>query len=319
MNSAAYYSVVGGGWQNEAAGDLSTVAGGGGNQSRGVYATVAGGAQNEAAGFYSMIPGGIANLAQGDYSFAAGRGAQALHDGTFVWADSGEAMFSSTGPDQFLIHASGGVEINMNAPGHPLHVGRDATNGNGAHVTAGGVWTNGSDRNSKRKFEALDKGAILAKALQLPVAKWQCKGEGERIRHIGPTAQDFYAAFGLGASDKHIGTIDADGVALAAIQGLYDIVKEQAAEIGALRADRDAEIVELAARVAALEKLIGQLDARREGGARFGHRHPGSGPGVQRGHARSIGGGPRAVRFRRTGGRTTYRPGVTRLATLTAR
>jgi hypothetical protein len=33
-------------------------------------------------------------------------------------------------------------------------------------------------------------------------------------------AQDFRAAFGLGADERHIGTIDESGVALAAIQAL---------------------------------------------------------------------------------------------------
>ena len=33
-------------------------------------------------------------------------------------------------------------------------------------------------------------------------------------------AQDFFAAFGLGASDKTISTVDSQGVALLAIQAL---------------------------------------------------------------------------------------------------
>jgi hypothetical protein len=56
-------------------------------------------------------------------------------------------------------------------------------------------------------------------------------------------AQDFYAAFGVGEDDRHISTVDADGVALAAIQGLYQLMQEQ-----------NAQIVALEARVAALEQ-----------------------------------------------------------------
>ncbi len=52
---------------------------------------------------------------------------------------------------------------------------------------------------------------------------------------MGPTAQDFYAAFGLGIDDKHIVTVDGNGVALAAIQGLYELVKDQQAEIEHMR------------------------------------------------------------------------------------
>jgi trimeric autotransporter adhesin len=51
--------------------------------------------------------------------------------------------------------------------------------------------------------------------------RWSYKTQGPSIRHMGPTAQDFSRAFGLGEDDRHITTIDADGVALAAIQGLY--------------------------------------------------------------------------------------------------
>ena len=46
------------------------------------------------------------------------------------------------------------------------------------------------------------------------------------VRHLGPVAQDFQAAFSLGTDDKHIATVDADGVALAAIQGLNQKLEE---------------------------------------------------------------------------------------------
>jgi len=53
----------------------------------------------------------------------------------------------------------------------------------------------------------------------MPITTWNMKGS--RTRQLGPTAQDFYAAFGLGNSDKTINNTDAQGVAMAAIQGLY--------------------------------------------------------------------------------------------------
>lgn len=55
-------------------------------------------------------------------------------------------------------------------------------------------------------------------------------------RHIGPMVQDFRAAFQLGADDKHIDLIDANGVTMAAIQGLYQQSQELAAEVRQLRA-----------------------------------------------------------------------------------
>ena len=61
---------------------------------------------------------------------------------------------------------------------------------------------------------------MLAKVAALPIYTWRYKTETSGALHMGPVAQDFSAAFGLGDSDKRITTVDADGVALAAIQGL---------------------------------------------------------------------------------------------------
>jgi hypothetical protein len=58
-------------------------------------------------------------------------------------------------------------------------------------------------------------------------------------------SQDFYAAFGLGGDDRYIDTIDPDGVALAAIQGLYELVKE-----------KDSQIAAMEARLKVLEELV---------------------------------------------------------------
>jgi hypothetical protein len=137
-NRAAHlYARVGGGSDNEATGQQSTIAGGdenhatgkrstigGGSNSfaRGENATVAGGAGNEADGHLSMIPGGFENEATGSFAFAAGRQAQALHNGTFVWADSGTTAFASTAVNQFLIRARGGVGIGAVTPIAQLHV-----------------------------------------------------------------------------------------------------------------------------------------------------------------------------------------------------
>ena len=86
----------------------------------------------------------------------------------------------------------------------------------------------------------------------LPIASWNYKAQDPSIRHIGPMAQDFHAVFGLGDSDKSIATVDADGVALAAIQGLNQKVEEQAAQIHA----KDAALAELRARLDALEMRL---------------------------------------------------------------
>ena len=143
-----------------------------------------------------------------------------------------------------------------------MEVGTPATNGNGAHVTNGGVWTNGSDRNSKKNFTPVDQKDILAKVADLPITAWQYKREPDSVRHIGPVAQDFHAAFGLGQSDRHIGTIDADGVALAAIQGLHKLVLEKDGQIVALHE----EIASMSERLARLEALFPQPGIQKIGG-----------------------------------------------------
>ena len=89
-----------------------------------------------------------------------------------------------------------------------------------------------SDRNAKEAFESVDPRALLARVTRLPIERWSYKGE--TVRHLGPMAQDFAAAFGLGADDRRIFLLDAAGVALAAIQALHGLVQAQGARLEAL-------------------------------------------------------------------------------------
>ena len=90
----------------------------------------------------------------------------------------------------------------------------------GAHLTAGGVWTNASDANLKENFRPVDGAELLEKIEELPVSEWNYKVESDAVTHIGPTAQDFQKVFGVGENDKSISTIDPSGIALAAIKEL---------------------------------------------------------------------------------------------------
>lgn len=96
-----------------------------------------------------------------------------------------------------------------------------------------------SDRNIKEHFATVDEQEILAKVVALPIETWNYKEQNPAIRHIGPMAQDFAAAFGVGESDRHINMGDASGVTLAAIQALYKMLLEKDAQITSLRADLD--------------------------------------------------------------------------------
>ncbi len=120
------HSYIGGGESNftTSPATTATISGGAANRCENIFATVGGGNDNQSSGIAATISGGESNVASGDYSFASGRRAKALHHGSFVWADHTDADFSSTGVDQFLIRATGGVGIGTNSPLAPLHVNK---------------------------------------------------------------------------------------------------------------------------------------------------------------------------------------------------
>jgi hypothetical protein len=107
-----------------------------------------------------------------------------------------------------------------------------------------------SDRNIKTGITPVESRVILEHVAHLPISSWSYKAEAGSVRHIGPMAQDFQATFGVGKDDRHIHTVDANGVALAAIQGLYQVLLERDAQLEAQRR----QIAALEARLAALEQ-----------------------------------------------------------------
>jgi hypothetical protein len=111
-----------------------------------------------------------------------------------------------------------------------------------------------SDRNLKADFTQTDARALLAKVAALPEWKYRMKGSLDRAWYVGPTAQDFRAAFGLGANDTTINTANAQGVALTAIKGLNQKLDDAIAA-------RDAEIAALKQQVAALQSLAARVSA----------------------------------------------------------
>jgi len=122
-------------------------------------------------------------------------------------------------------------------------------NGNGSVQTRGSI-SQGSDRNIKENFASVDPDDVLSRVAALPITRWNYKDDPS-AEHMGPVAQDFRAAFGLGSDDKSIYVVDSDGVALAAIQGLnkkvdeksselLDLVKRQSEQIDLLKAEIEA-------------------------------------------------------------------------------
>jgi hypothetical protein len=84
-------------------------------------------------------------------------------------------------------------------------------------------------------IEPVDGREILAKLVALPISTWNYKSDPPSVRHLGPMAQDFMAAFGLGADDKVINTVDANGVVMVAIQALHRRIEALEAEVAQLR------------------------------------------------------------------------------------
>jgi hypothetical protein len=264
-------ATVSGGMNNRVTDNYGTIAGGRGNiagnlndnPSDAIYSTVGGGTENVARGSFSVVPGGSFNLAAGDYSFAGGHRAiiYADHQGAFLYADSKDFDFHSAAANEFAVRATGGFRFftATDTAGNPSA---------GARLLSGsGTWESFSDRNAKTVFATVDRCQILEHLSRLPITTWSYKTQMPHVRHLGPTAQDFYEVFGLGDDDKYISAVDADGVALAAIQALYELMKEKEVQIktqekyiGVMKADMIAlrdQVISLEGKLAELERGMG--------------------------------------------------------------
>ena len=158
---------------------------------------------------------GLQNSASGNFSVAIGKNARtANRQGSIVLGD-GCAGFSSdsvypTANNQFVARGCGGIK---------LYTSQNLSSG--VEVAAGGgSWSSISDRNVKENFTALDGEEILRRLRKVPVSSWNYKTQPSEIRHIGPMAQDFFAAFKVGESDRLINSLDIDGVNLAGVRAL---------------------------------------------------------------------------------------------------
>ncbi|MBS1796719.1 MAG: tail fiber domain-containing protein [Acidobacteria bacterium] len=248
------------GTENFSTGDASFAAGAQNTASQ--TAAVAIGYGSVAAGPYAVALGLQAN-ALGSSSIAIGykTSADALESMAFGnWASTNQkkgaivfgdastgAYVNAAAENQFVVRAQNfwfGTNNTVAAPANQF-----ISTSTGAYLSTGGSWVNSSSRALKTNFEAVDSRDVLRRVVRLPVLSWNYKAE-TNVRHIGPVAQDFYREFGLGSDDEHIGTIDSEGVALAAIKGLYE-------EIG----DRDAKIAAQQTRAAEQQKIISAQQA----------------------------------------------------------
>ena len=152
----------------------------------------------------------------------------------------------------------GNIGIGTDAPRGRLHVvARPGEEGaadiflldNNGNLEIGGLLTEASSVLLKEHFVAIDGQEVLDRLARLPITTWNYKTDAPSIRHMGPMAQDFYAAFGLGADDRHLAPLDVNGVALAGVQVLSQQV--QALE------QQNADLLQ---RLQALEALVQQRD-----------------------------------------------------------
>jgi len=272
---------IGGGRNNSATNSFTTVSGGQYNSCSGYGATVPGGYGNTASGGESFAAGQLAQAAndgtfvwadESTFSYftstapnqflirAAGGVGIGLNNPTAALHVASSSNYTFPQAQITQQNSSDSCRLRLNVSGHPsweMDVSSDPTapqlqfwNGTlQMYITYTGdayahSFNNTSDRNAKENFSDVSPKEVLDKVAALPITRWNFK-EDKAVEHLGPMAQDFRAAFGLGTDDKHIATVDEEGVALAAIQGLNQKLEQ-----------KDAEIMDLKTRLEKLEQLV---------------------------------------------------------------
>jgi trimeric autotransporter adhesin len=210
----------------------AAVATGIGTRASGTSATAMG--SSSVASGHSSTAMGLAAIASGDGSVAMGTHAVAQGTGSFAFADRSSTGAVTAFDNQFLVRAHGGIGFNTGT-----NIGCDLPPGSGA-------WQCTSSRLAKEGFEDVDGEAVLAQLAGIRIQRWRYIGGG--AAHIGPTAEDFRAAFGLGEGSTRIATLDANGVALRAVQAL----ERRTADLRQLNAVLQGELETLRARIEAL-------------------------------------------------------------------
>ncbi len=124
-----------------------------------------------------------------------------------------------------------------------------------------------SSRSLKTDLIPVNARGVLAKVVALPLTEWQFKTDPNGDRHLGPIAEDFREAFGLGQDGQHISVTDLGGVSLAAIQGLNDLLGQKDQQLQVLeRENRELRKAQarLAEELKSLEEKVGILLASRQ-------------------------------------------------------
>jgi hypothetical protein len=292
-------STVAGGLGNHAGNTWAAVGGGYRNSANGSASTVPGGSENTASGTASFASGQNAIATDSNSFVWGDGTRTAVSQGTdtfTVLATGGAYFFTTTSGLNVAVDNNADLDfgsttrqmINLWSTSYGigvqnndeyfrtadqfywyeggLHNNNQGNSGGGttlmslsaSGLTVNGTFVSASDRNLKENFQPVNAQQVLARVSALPISKWNYKAD-TASEHIGPMAQDFYAAFNVGPDDKHITTVDEGGVALAAIQGLNQKDEEKEARIKEQESKiqhQAAEITELKTRLEALENLF---------------------------------------------------------------
>jgi FtsZ-binding cell division protein ZapB len=202
-------------WDDANIGNFSTAMGGG---------TTASGAISTAMGYVTSANGNF-STAMGSYVLTNGVGSFIIGD------NSTTTVLNNSAANQMMMRFAGGYTLYSNT---------SATTGVSL-AAGGGSWASVSDRRKKANFEVMDKENMLQKVCAMPVTRWNYKSQPESQKHMGPMAQDFYAAFQLDGvgNDTTINTVDIDGVNMIAIQALAKRTDDLKAENDALKKENE--------------------------------------------------------------------------------
>ena len=239
--------ISGGNYNNNSSRSASFIGGGTRNTiESGIGNVINGGRENTIhSGDNSTILGGVYNTINGSRSLAAGYGvsidannaisignnASSKHDGSWVISDN-------SGTTEGLLNRTSEITNRFHAyfeNGYTLYTTSTNESPSGVYLASGdAAWNSISDKTKKENYKSVDKQEILEQLVAMSIEKWNYKSQDESIKHIGPYAQDFNKAYGLGDEKLTISTIDADGIALVAIQALAERNKKLEAKVDAL-------------------------------------------------------------------------------------
>ncbi len=140
-----------------------------------------------------------------------------------------DGITPSLGTSQFSIAGDTGyVGIGKSNPAYPLQVGTSASNGNGAYVTTGGVWTNGSSKSSKKNIVDLSSKEAIDALVKLEPKIYNYKND-ENETYVGFLAEDVPELVAT-KDRKHLSPMDIVAVTVK-------VVQEQEKKIDSLKAE----------------------------------------------------------------------------------